>query len=933
MVKRIYTAIFLSFFCFFALGSSEVQAVDPSFHVGYYVGTGESGLTISGLDFEPDAVIIKSAGSKLPVLKTTAMASTDVAYLSFTADTTTTEITLTSDGFSLGTHADVNEAFMLYTYIAMGDSDCTGSGYLCVGGYTGNGTSPRAITSVGFQPDFVIVVRSTANNPTLRSSSQATNYGANFSTGAEVTDGSLFTTLNSDGFTIGSGNNSNGGTYYYLAFRDLDEYIATGTYTGNATDDRSITGVGFEPDFVLTKNVTNSVSTANRRVRAHFNSIRGDSTSSLSHAVINASDITQKMESDGFQIGANDITNGSGDTIYYLALGGTPAPVGSGTYTFNTGTYTGTGASLSITDVGFKPDLVIIKQVGTENAVFSTSVMASGNTANLGNTNADFTGGLDSFDSDGFTIESNSALNNNGSTYYWQAFGNAYSPHTHSGSTDFLIGAYYGNGLADRVLDLLPNSYDFAAIKRRDSSGGVWRTADMPAGESAVFTNGSFITSAITDFGTNSITLGNDSRINNADKLMWWFAFKEGDRFALGTYTGTGSTQSITNAPYQADLIWVKGYGNHYSLFKASNLTGDATQYFSGFTYTTGFITNLLSNGFSVGTANEVNENTTNYYYAGWNGKAYSQVGHRFFDDTSTADVGSALAAEDDPVTLTAPGERFRLRMLLHVARGYLYTSGADFKLQYAAKGVGTCASPTGSYADVTTGTPIAFDDSFAQSSGTALTSNASDPARSGVTVVEQSVHKSNSFTNDEALIESGQDGLWDFALIDNAAPEQTTYCLRVVASDDTTLDAYSLYPEVTTAQEIISVSITTDGTVAYGMLPANTTRTTLDLTDTQTAQNDGNVVVDLNIKTSNAVGGASWTLGASSGSDQFAHAFSINSGSSWTPFTTTDVYQVLTSALGVSSSQNFDLRIITPTTASDGAQKAITITIQAVQP
>ncbi|MBI2356956.1 hypothetical protein HYV12_02825 [Candidatus Dojkabacteria bacterium] len=128
----------------------------------------------------------------------------------------------------------------------------------------------------------------------------------------------------------------------------------------------------------------------------------------------------------------------------------------------------------------------------------------------------------------------------------------------------------------------------------------------------------------------------------------------------------------------------------------------------------------------------------------------------------------------------------------------------------------------------------------------------------------------------------------------------------------------------------IVSITLTTDGTIAYGTLDSNTAKTTLDLTDTQTVQNNGNVTVDLNIKTSAPSG---WTLGTSTGTNQFVHQFSTNSGGAWTSLTTADSFQTLSTGLTESSTQSFDMKIISPNPSTSSTEKSITITIQAVQP
>lgn len=143
----------------------------------------------------------------------------------------------------------------------------------------------------------------------------------------------------------------------------------------------------------------------------------------------------------------------------------------------------------------------------------------------------------------------------------------------------------------------------------------------------------------------------------------------------------------------------------------------------------------------------------------------------------------------------------------------------------------------------------------------------------------------------------------------------------------------YSYGSEVSFTTAIISITLTTGGTVSYGYIAANTSKDTTasGVNATQTVQNSSTIAEDFNIKTSDAIGGTQWTLGASSGSNTYVHEFSTNSGSNWTKFTTADAYQSLATNIATNGTKNFDLRITTPTSSSDLTQKTITITIQAV--
>ncbi len=132
----------------------------------------------------------------------------------------------------------------------------------------------------------------------------------------------------------------------------------------------------------------------------------------------------------------------------------------------------------------------------------------------------------------------------------------------------------------------------------------------------------------------------------------------------------------------------------------------------------------------------------------------------------------------------------------------------------------------------------------------------------------------------------------------------------------------------------IISITITSDGSVDYGIVAASGRQdtTTSGLNDTQTIRNDGTGAEDFTIKTSSATSGTQWSLGSASGVDTFVHEFSTNSGGAWTKFTTADIYQSFVSNVVANGTQNFDLRITIPSSSTDYQQKNITVVILATQ-
>lgn len=169
---------------------------------------------------------------------------------------------------------------------------------------------------------------------------------------------------------------------------------------------------------------------------------------------------------------------------------------------------------------------------------------------------------------------------------------------------------------------------------------------------------------------------------------------------------------------------------------------------------------------------------------------------------------GNPLAAQDTAYQLQDIGEIVRLRYLMTIDEAPLLSSGATFKLQFAARS-GTCdTSFTGeSYSDVTASTVISYYDNSVPSDGDPAIAAADDPS-TGNTINYQDYEELNNFTNSESAIPEGQDGFWDFALYDNGAPLATAYCFRVVESDNTLLDTYTVIPELTTANGALEVDI-----------------------------------------------------------------------------------------------------------------------------
>ncbi len=162
----------------------------------------------------------------------------------------------------------------------------------------------------------------------------------------------------------------------------------------------------------------------------------------------------------------------------------------------------------------------------------------------------------------------------------------------------------------------------------------------------------------------------------------------------------------------------------------------------------------------------------------------------------------------------------------------------------------------------------------------------------------------------------------------DSGLNGSTVYRYRVRATNATGDGAYSSVGETTTTiGSVVSVTLTSDGTISYGFIPAGGSNSTISLSDTQTIKNDGTVGETFSIKGQNSA--CPWTLGTSSGNEQYMHEFSTNSGSSWEALT--GDYQVIATGVLSEGIQNFDLRITVPSVTACFGQQAVDVTVVAI--
>ena len=255
---------------------------------------------------------------------------------------------------------------------------------------------------------------------------------------------------------------------------------------------------------------------------------------------------------------------------------------------FNTVLYTGTGATASITGVGFQPDLVWIKRRSdTEFHVWNDAVRGVPKNIYSNSTNAEDSGSLMSaIISDGFTVQTDASVNSSGSTYVawnWLANNTAGSSNTNGSITStvaanttagFSIVSYTGNATAGATIGHgLGVAPSLIITKARANAGRFWGVYSKSLGNTGVMALNSTQAFDIsttywndTTPSSSVFTVGTNGDTNSASGMIA-YCFADVKGFSkFGSYTGNGS----------ADGTFVyTGFKPAFVLFKRTSSTSN----------------------------------------------------------------------------------------------------------------------------------------------------------------------------------------------------------------------------------------------------------------------------------------------------------------------------------------------------------------------
>ena len=323
------------------------------FNVVTYTGNGTS-QPITGVGFQPDFVWIKSRGTTASHQLQDSVRGTGKILFSNDTSAEVSYNTITSfdsdgftaavDGVATGTNAS-GGTYVAWCWKAGGTavtntdgaitsqvSANVGAGF-SVATYTGNGSTGTIGHGLSSTPELVIIKNRGAvaswyvGSPLLNTgyylvlnSDAAKAYYNDGSGGAFFNYGgwsdSVVNVYNANSTSI----NSSSYSYAMYSFHSVEGFSKIGTYVGTGAD-QAITGLGFQPDFVLIKR-TNS--TGNWCIADSARLTSGESNflyPNLSNVESISAVIT--MESDGFSMdGGGADYNASGGTYIYMAIKG-----------------------------------------------------------------------------------------------------------------------------------------------------------------------------------------------------------------------------------------------------------------------------------------------------------------------------------------------------------------------------------------------------------------------------------------------------------------------------------------------------------------------------------------------------------------------------------------------------------------------------------
>ena len=351
---------------------------------------------------------------------------------------------------------------------------------------------------------------------------------------------------------------------------------------------------------------------------------------------------------DRWLTGAAQILPAAGDTTFWfdndqtnpaaaISIALAPSSPLTTPVLFAQGTYVGNGSgTYQSHSVGFTPKLVIVKgdQLSSGKGIALVKSDTMSQAANVSNgTN---TTGLD-IETNGFKVKQlndvNGRANENGVTYYWEAWGgeNISTGTYQIDTTGFPAPREVTVGFRPALLWLI--NYDINNTARVCFKHGAMGTT-LAGGAQSVGLANQYSSELIKELLSDGFITGTHAVVNtNAQNIHWVAVECPVTNLHVGWYEGDGndnrnippavSSADITSLPFNPNAVSIKSGGNigQTGFFKVSSLAGDAALPYVDGTNEANKIQALGTGVFQVGTGAEVNTSAGEpiyYYYASY---------------------------------------------------------------------------------------------------------------------------------------------------------------------------------------------------------------------------------------------------------------------------------------------------------------------------
>ncbi|MFH1755152.1 MAG: DNRLRE domain-containing protein [Candidatus Latescibacterota bacterium] len=278
---------------------------------GTYVGDNSISRPFTSLGFKPDFVIIRGDVALPTVARSSTMAGDATKPLAVPAALQPNMIkSLDADGFTIGSDPHVNFPGADYYWVAFQAAP----GEMVVGSYAGTGADNFSINTLGMKPTYLMVMNERNRHAVQRFPTQVGDLSSQFDPSDELPNKiELFL---GNGFQVGTDLtvNESLANHHYVAWRTTPGKITGNEYIGNGLDNRDISGLGFEPEFLVIKR--DDISSA---ARHRMSSLSGDNSFRFDLWGVMANYI-QAFLPNGFQVGDDNAINQDTQKYYWMAF-------------------------------------------------------------------------------------------------------------------------------------------------------------------------------------------------------------------------------------------------------------------------------------------------------------------------------------------------------------------------------------------------------------------------------------------------------------------------------------------------------------------------------------------------------------------------------------------------------------------------------------